>query len=92
MHALCDENDFSKQSKGGPDIRENLFFFNINTLVFLSYKKKCIRELGSKGENLKEMLRQSQSISSRVNLFYMPEIDVSSFIASSFTRTETALQ
>ena len=54
-------------------------------------RKKFIRKWGSKSQNFKKMLRKSQGSSSTVHLFYVPEIDISSFFASTHTKIETFL-
>ena len=41
-----------------------------------------------KSQNFKKMLRKSQGSISTVHLFYVPEIDISSFFASSHTNIE----
>ena len=54
-------------------------------------RKKFIRKWGSQSQNFKKMLRKSQGSSSTVHLFYLPEIDISSFFASSRTKIEIFL-
>ena len=60
--------------------------FEIKSMSFV--RKRFVRKWGSKS---KEMLRKSWDSNSKIHLFYVPEIDISSFFASSFTKIETLL-
>ena len=55
------------------------------------YKKKVYKKMRLKSQNFMKMLRKSQGSSSTVHLLYVPEIDISSFFASSRTKIETFL-
>ena len=48
------------------------------------YKKRFIIKLGSNGQNLKRMLRKSQSSFSKVKCFSLPNIDITSLVYSKF--------